>query len=389
MSLPIRYLISFLLASFSLATLAQSSIQSAPDPSSLPGATSLSAPATSGAKAPQPQPSVVVVIDSSAGSPGFGEMRDAATQFIRSLGEESDVAIVAASDKPTVVADFNADTDAAVKKLADLKPHGAPAIQNAVAFATQRAHNESDSAAIVLFARNADVGLSPQSTANKSPVPVYIIASPASKWNVQAELQQLAVNSGGTAYFPSSDRELRDVVKETANRVAGHPIVTDAKDSEKNLLRNYERIIVRDIPVEDSPATAEAAGGENLLMQQLLVARIRKAKLFPVVVNGADQHAVDSASNTPIGNALERRATVVEFRHGNKAARQFLAGVKGGAKMKLRVVLVDTSTNKPVIAFTREGSYASGLWGGSPEHVQAQAMLSVANQIVDELKRVR
>jgi hypothetical protein len=98
---------------------------------------------------------------------------------------------------------------------------------------------------------------------------------------------------------------------------------------------------------------------------------------------------VDSASSAPIGNALELRATVVEFRRGNKLERQFMAGMKGGAKMKIRVILVDASTNKPVLAFTKTGTNASGMWGGSPEHVQAQAMLNVANQIVDELKRAR
>ena len=312
-------------------------------------------------------------------------------RFINALGDERDVAVVAAGDKPTVVADFNTDPDKVSKQIKKIKPRGAPALQSALALATQRAATESDSAAVVVFARNPEPGLVPANPAPaaNSPVPVYVIASPDSKWNVQAQMQQLAVKSGGTAFFPSNDRELRDVVKETATRVAGHPDFDGRRDADKNLLRGYERLIVRDIPVEESPATSEAGGGENLLMQQVLVARIRKAKLFPVVVNGADQHALESASSAPIGNALELRATILEFRRGNKVQRQFLIGVKGGAKMKLRVILVDTSTNQAVLAFTKEATYASGLWGGSPEHVQAQAMLNVANEIVNELKRAR
>ena len=56
--------------------------------------------------------------------------------------------------------------------------------------------------------------------------------------------------------------------------------------------------------------------------------------------------------------------------------------------MKLRVILVDAANNKPVLSFTKEGSYASGLWGGSQEAVQSRAILNVANAIVDELKKV-
>lgn len=403
MPFPFRSIAHILLvSSVSIAALAQAPAASAPDPSELgaPASNTASPPASNNGTpevASNPavlgktssQPSVVVVLDSSAASSGnFRDIRRAASDFIKALGDERDVAVVAASENPTVVADFNAEPEALAKRLDSIKPRGKPALQQSIDLARQHASAESDNAAVVVFVRNPDPA-PPQTNASSANVPVYVIASPESKWKVQSQMQQLAVKSGGTAYFPSSYRELREVVKDTATRVVGHPVVEGDARKPRDILKSYERIIVREIPIEESNATAEAAGGENLLMQQVLVARIRKAKLFPIVVNGADQHSVDSASTAPIGNALELRATVVEFRRGNKVARQFLAGMKGGAKMKLRVVLVDTNTNKPVLAFNKEATYASGLWGGSAEHVQTQAMLRVANEIVEELKRLK
>ena len=102
---------------------------SAPDPSTLPGATQPAA----ATKAPDSQPSVVVVLDSSAGPASFSQMKDAASQFIRSMGEERDVAVVAASEKPALVADFNTDSDDLLKRLSAIKSHGKPAIDRAVA----------------------------------------------------------------------------------------------------------------------------------------------------------------------------------------------------------------------------------------------------------------
>jgi len=47
------------------------------------------------------------------------------------------------------------------------------------------------------------------------------------------------------------------------------------------------------------------------------------------------------------------------------------------------------ATRQPILSFTEEGSHSSGLLGGSQEHVQARAMLDVANEIVKELKRAK
>jgi len=201
-------------------------------------------------------------------------------------------------------------------------------------------------------------------------------------------MQQLAVKSGGTAFFPSNGRELGDVVKETAVRVTGEADLNRLSDSSRHALAGYERLVVKDIAMPKMEETSEAAGGEDLLMQRVLLARIQKAQLFPLVVDGTDPSAVKYDSNAPAGKVLELRASILEFRRGSRVQRQTM-GFRGGSKMKLRVILVDAANNKPVLSFTKEGSYASGLWGGTQEAVQSRAILNVANAIVDELKRVR
>jgi von Willebrand factor type A domain len=365
----------FVLAASSLA------IAQAPTPAQPAQSPSVS---TSGPTQDSP---VVIVIDTSEQHSGnFGEIRRAASKFVQFIGEERDVAVVAASEKPALVADFDSESDQVIRKLADIKPHGAPSMQQAVQFAVQHASQQSVSPVIVAFVRNPDTGSStPTAPSN---VPVFVIASPDSNWNVQSEMQQLAVKSGGTAFFPSNGQELGDVVKEIAYRVTGESDLNHLSTSNRRPLADYERLIVHDIPLANTAGTSETAGGEDLLMQQVLVSRIQKAKLFPIVVNGSDTRSVQYASTAPVGKVLELRASILEFRRGNRLQRQTM-GFRGGSKMKLRVILVDAATNKPVLMFTKEGSYASGLWGGTQEAVQSRAILNVANAIVDELKKLR
>jgi hypothetical protein len=178
-------------------------------------------------------------------------------------------------------------------------------------------------------------------------------------------------------------------VQATALRVAGPPEEQsqEARTDHEGLLRNYSTLLVRDIPFVKSDATTEAEGGENKLLQQLVMDRLRDARLFPNVVD-ATEMSESSLDGTQPRGTVELLASILEYRRGNRAQRQLL-GWKGGAKVKVRVIMVDAATRQPIFSFTEEGSHSSGLLGGTQEHVQSQAMLEVANGIVKELKRAK
>jgi hypothetical protein len=95
-----------------------------------------------------------------------------------------------------------------------------------------------------------------------------------------------------------------------------------------------------------------------------------------------------NARGAQSNGTAELLASILEYRRGNRTQRQML-GWKGGAKFKVRVILVDAATRQPILSFVEEGSHSSGLLGGSQEHVQARAMLDVANEIVKELKHAK
>jgi hypothetical protein len=322
-------------------------------------------------------------------------MRAGVARFVRSLGEDDEVALVAAGGHPVLVQDFTEDQKLVEKKLPKLKAEGDLSLVDAVGFAAQKAAQDAnaDSAAVVVFAAGEDKGSADPAAVRKAsasgkPVPVYVIASPRSDWKAQQELQQIATLTGGAAFFPSSRSELRDVITDTAERIAGPPPEEDDKKAgnKEGVLRNYSSVLVRDIPVVEGNATREAEGGENLLLHDVLLARLEKAKLFDRVID-AKAMPVGAETNQPPGTA-ELLASILEYKRGNRAQRQLL-GWRGGAKFRVRVIMVDAATRQPIMSFTDEGTHSSGLLGGTNEHVQAQAMLDVANEIVKELKRAK
>jgi hypothetical protein len=351
------------------------------------------------AEAPPKDGSIVVVLDNSkAASDVFRNMRLAVRTFIRSLDDEDEVALVTAGARPILVQDFTNEEKVVEKQLSNLETtDGALDLSQAITFASNHAvQNASNSSpAVIVFASGIE-GERPVAppraagTLGAKPIPVYVIASPKADWKAQQEFQQLASNSGGAAFFPSSNSEWRDVVRDTAVRVAGPP--PDPKEEgrrPRGLLKSYDTVLVRNIPVIENERTTEVEGGENILLQEVLVARLRKAEVFWQVVDAKEMppSSTNTAGAQSNGTA-ELLASILEYRRGNRTQRQML-GWKGGAKFKVRVILVDAATRQPILSFTEEGSHSSGLLGGSQEHVQARAMLDVANEIVKELKRAK
>jgi hypothetical protein len=155
-------------------------------------------------------------------------------------------------------------------------------------------------------------------------------------------------------------------------------------------LAPYDQLTVRSIPLAGDDNTSESTGGENLLLQRVLVSRLQKAKIFPEVIDGTGtpMPSAPPITDAEPGKKLDLLATIIEYRRGNRLQRQ-LMGWRGGAKFKVQILLVDSATRNPVMTFTEEASSATGLFGGSQELVQTKAMLELVDRIVDDLRRAR
>lgn len=344
----------------------------------------------------------IVLDDSDSAKKEYGELRNGVLSFVNAFGDDDELCVIGAGGKPHVIHDFSFDPELLSDAVKKARPQGQAAIAEAVQFATARLQSEAanDSGAVVVFVGNEEQAASAEAAiANQeTKTPVHVIAAPGTDWRTQERLQRLTATSGGMAYFPSSDKQFREIAVEAGRRIAArpnNPAVAQKVASSKNgaaatkLLASYQQLTVRSIPVADSPKTEDFMGGDNLLLQHLLVERLQRAKVFPEVVDGSNAH-VSNTSGTfaEPGRKLEMRARLIEYQRGNRVKRQFTFG--GEARMKLQVLMVDAASGQVVQSFEKEGSArTAGIFGGSDESVQAKAMLDLANGVLRELQKQR
>lgn len=147
---------------------------------------------------------VALVIDTS-GSMGDGQLeraKQAAARFVDSLGQGSEVALIAFGDKPILVTGFTGDKAAVQNALASLQPQGETALYDALVLAaSQFTGAGSAKASIVALSdggdtvSNATFRKTIDSVAGAG-VPLYAVAIKSAEYNPHA-LSTLAKRSGG------------------------------------------------------------------------------------------------------------------------------------------------------------------------------------------------
>lgn len=344
--------------------------------------------------------SVAIVIDESkAAKYRTDQLKKAVTEFMQAFTSEDEACVYFAGEKPTLARDFTADSAPIAQTLKQLNPKGKLGLYDSIATAVDHLRSDamSDREAVVVFiasqdnaSRTAVADLEKKLLADPR-VALFVVALPGLTLEWQSSIQQLAVASGGRAFFPNKPGQVREASALAAQGAFGRTAaqVVTTKATESKPLAPYKSIVIRSVPLVESRDTAAAQGGENVLLQHVLVSRLQKSKLFSEVVDAGTMEAaqVPVAPTSQPGTTLELLATVVGLERGNRLSWRFLAA--GGTRMKVQVVLRDAATQKPVLSLVQEGSAVSGLFSGGEEQVQSKAVLSAANGIIDQIRKAK
>ena len=332
--------------------------------------------------------SIALVIDDSASAGSHQEeIARSVQQFLKFFGENDELCIYAAAERPALWQDFTSDDDVLANRVARLYGRGRLALYDTIAAAAQHLQSEAtnEQSAIVVFVAGKDNASSKklgdllQGPAAKTAT--YVVAGPDDDWRIQEPYQQLAFQNGGRAYFASTGAQLLEIARQTGWRITGHTELASAAGEQKPLAP-YRAVVVPSIPIANSKATEQISGGDNVLLHRVLVSRLRKSGLFPEVID-AGTGAAPAAS--PGSGRLELLATIVGYQQGSRTKRELLA-FGGGTKLKVQVLLRQGG-NAPVTGFVTEASASSGLFGGNAEKVETEAIIRAADQIVAELRK--
>jgi len=327
----------------------------------------------------------IVIDDSSAAGRHQADIARSVQAFLKFLTPSDEACIFAAKEKPALWQDFTSDEDVLADRVRKLYGRGKLALYDTVAAAAQHLQNEAsnDSIALVVFAATEDdasrIKLHDLAQSAAAKVPTFVVAGPNTDWRIQEPFEQLAFQSGGRAYFADNGGELGEIARQAAWKITGHLEVADK--SEEKPLAPYKAVVVPSIPVTNSKATEQISGGDNILLHRMLVARLRKSGLFSEVIDAGNE----SASPASLPGRVELLATIVGYQRGSRTKREFLA-FGGGTHLKVQVVMREPGSQQPVSAFVTESNASSGLFGGSDEKLETEAIIRAADQIVAELR---
>jgi hypothetical protein len=338
--------------------------------------------------------SIAVVVDTSEMQPEqFARVSDAVDAFLAAFsGENDELALFAAGEKPQMIENFTSDAAKLSARLDQVQPQGPTALYTAVQQATERLREEGSEnrSAVVVFSSSEDVSSAEElkKTLSEADVQVDVIATPGASWRNQETLQQIASSTGGSAYFTSDDQQLREVASVLGRRLASGAtnVSPDAKLNGQKPLAGYRRAIISRIVIGDQKKI-DAPQGDESVMQQVLISKLRSAKIFDEVIDATGQSGdLDEFKGDPDTVVIMSR--LLDYQRGNRMQRQFI-GWKGEARYKVQLSVFDSESHQPLFAVAEKGSSSSGFLGGSQEVVHAKAVKRVVDRLVEDLKKAK
>src|SRR6185369_6414289 len=105
----------------------------------------------------------------------------------------------------------------------------------------------------------------PRDVQGKS-VEVDVISLPGADWRTQQPLQQLAAQTGGTAYFPADETQLREVASVLGRRMSSETsLPANPHLNAHKPLSGYRRAVVQPVIVSGGKKSDDPDGDERVL----------------------------------------------------------------------------------------------------------------------------
>lgn len=176
---------------------------------------------------------------------------------------------------------------------------------------------------------------------------------------------------------PSSRQQDREPSTTAPLKGAAFPNANSSPQTERPL-RRYSAVIVKRFLVEEDKDTSEFRGGDEVLLQELIVGRMRKYTSFKSVV---DSREGQPAGSDP-GARLTLAGTVVEYKTGGRIRRNVLGMVGGVMDLTVRFVFRDAQTGEEVFSTDLTGVGGPVFFGGNTEEMYSQAALRLADSFI-------
>jgi tetratricopeptide (TPR) repeat protein len=238
---------------------------------------------------------------------------------------------------------------------------------------------ESDSRALVTDNSGASqVGLAPGRYQISTPHGI----SAGEKWFLW-DLEVLAIE-------PQNYIELTNQNATIVSDAHTTPAVPDSpsQTTPQRPLQTYSTVIVKRFLVENNKETSEFPGGDEVLLQKVIVGKLHKETAFRTVIDAGDNQSKTAQPEWESRDAVTLSGTIVQYSSGNPIRRNVIGFMGGVTRLKVRFVIRDAETGEEVFHTELVGAGSPGF-GGSSEQMRSQAILRIADSLIQETNRNR
>jgi len=176
--------------------------------------------------------------------------------------------------------------------------------------------------------------------------------------------------------------------------VASRPAMPFSVDAAKKPLTGYSVLVVDKFTVEKNGATEHFPKGQELLLQQGSVERLKEKKTFAEIIDASEPPAAE-APPPPVQGEAKRRlvlsGTVIAFDKGSRASRWLVGFGAGATKVKVRFIFSDAETGVEVFRTDRQGKFYGtfSVVGGDKSHAVSEAAGDVVDGLIKDIAKNR
>lgn len=307
--------------------------------------------------------------------------------------------------RPRITQGLTSDVSLLQRAISGMSPNGQSALFDGVIMAANYLRESAGHGTLALLVIANGVDTASQGTLKEAVaklrvlhVNTYCISTQYDNNKLHDILTRLASNPGGEALFPrlsslpAVSRSAIEGLSDQSSPSAPTRPPANADDISPGVsqraLHSYSTVIVKEFVVEDGPDTSGFVSGDELLLQKLVMGRMRKYTAFRDVVDGGESR--DSAQDTSQPSDRVSLAGIVVGYNAGGRVRRDLVGVFGGVMtLTMRFVFRDAQTGNEVFRTELTSTGGPVFFGGSVEEMRSQAMLRLADDLVKTVNKAK
>lgn len=149
-------------------------------------------------------------------------------------------------------------------------------------------------------------------------------------------------------------------------------------------LKDYDKVLVKKFAVEKSKETASFPGGDEEVLQRLIIGRLRQQTSFRQVIDGSEPLPANDGSRSNSSGEVTLSGIILEYSNKGQIRRGVIGFTGGGTRIRIHFVFRDAQTGEEVFSTELTAAGSPSLLGASADQTGSQAIFHIASLLIKE-----